>query len=106
MTEQKRMVLAVILSAIVLFGWQQFFSPPEAIIDQAQTTTSAGQTKTGNTNVNTTSTGTNTEAVVNAAKEQENFYTLQTDSASVEISNHLTIRNFTSNLSLVTLTSF
>lgn len=85
-SDQRNAVLAVVLSGLILFGWQYFFAPPKPVsapIEPKVTTEVTtqvikdGETKSG---------------PIEPAKEE--VFTLSSGEVSVSIDNNLTVRDF------------
>lgn len=95
--DQKRMFLAIGLSAAVLFIWQAFFAPPQPVRNN-QTTTKVEKTD-NNQSQNTVKTATETasqgSAPIEPAKDiSVETFTLNSNQGQVSLSNDLTIVNY------------
>lgn len=93
--EQKRMFLAVVLSGLVLFGWQTYFAPPKPLAVDTPAVTTEGKTS----EVTTKGAATNVVKKVEVPVKTSNSvstYTISNNGYSVDINSDLTIKNFVS----------
>jgi YidC/Oxa1 family membrane protein insertase len=90
MNDQKRALLAVVLSGIVLFGWQYFFAPKQA--EQAFKTTEKVTEKAKTAIVENQNTNNNLPEEVEVSKDLQT-YVLSNEIGSYEITNYLSISN-------------
>ncbi|WP_372653575.1 membrane protein insertase YidC [Halobacteriovorax sp.] len=93
--DQKRMFLAVVLSGLVLFGWQTYFAPVQKpIVENAATKQINAKTAQQNSNTQVSQTVTNTvDKEVPTSVEFESF-TLANNDHSVVINSDLSIQDF------------
>src|SRR5690606_36226119 len=86
-SDQKRAILAVVLSGLILFGWQYFFAPKTVPSNNVQTETKSVETTT----VPQTQTALNNEEVVKV-QEVETFV-LTNSRAAFTLDNFLSVKD-------------
>ena len=105
-SDQKRAILAVVLSGIILFGWQYFFAPKHLPKDA---TVMENTSKTSASAVNTNTVNTQTGEVVNTAATSAAVRTISSFNISdyqITLSNFLEIIDLTSNHETKSLLNF
>jgi YidC/Oxa1 family membrane protein insertase len=92
-TDQRRAILAVVISGVILFGWQYFFAPPVQVAPQI--TKSEVNTKTNTTDSNTIIKSDIEKNVdsTKAEKVETEIVVIKTDKVFYEISSDLTVLN-------------
>ena len=102
-SEQKRIFLAIALSAVVLFGWQSFFGPQK--LDKSDVlpkeTITSGDTTSINNNasVSTNSSSTQNKPAI-TAPQNLSILNLKNENHSVEIDSSLSLKDFTNSNSV------
>jgi len=91
--DQKRMFLAVVLSGLVLFGWQTYFAPPRPVVADAPVVRSQEDaapivSKTRNTVI------TDKGTLPVETSSEISTYTISNNGFSVDINSDLSIKNF------------
>ena len=94
-SDQKRAILAVVLSGIVLFSWQAFFAPKVQIEPPKQVAKEANVITT-KPNLPTTSPSTTEPNVVPVDASSLVNFSLNKDTESVKLDNALSISDFSS----------
>ena len=87
-SEQRNALLAVVLSGLILFGWQYYFAPPK------QHTAPIEPTVTTEVTTQVIKDGTTTSGPIEPKKEE--VYTLASGEVSISIDNNLGVRDFVS----------
>lgn len=96
-TDQKRAFIAVVLSGIILFGWQYFFAPKKVPTTPVATTTTVQTTPTEKTQ---TSSAASVENNVNEPLEVKD-YTLRRDGYEFTITNDLIVKSMKNSNTLI-----
>lgn len=85
--EQKRMLVAVVLSAGILFTWQKFYGP-----EQTQTPVAPETKSTSSQNIDSTNTNTTSPTIVNKKNlKNEQYIEVSNEVANFKVSNYLSI---------------
>lgn len=92
--DQKRAVLAVIISGVILFGWQYFFAPAPAPVSKTDVVATEAPTKDVNTEKqnNSLNVETKNDVEVNNNTKVETF-TIENELNSYTFDNYLTVTN-------------
>lgn len=90
-SEQRNALIAVVLSGLILFGWQYYFAPPKAPV-AAPTETVQTPVNTGNQTVSTAET--KTDGPIEPA--QNETYTIQGGGSVLTFNNFLSVEDFQS----------
>jgi YidC/Oxa1 family membrane protein insertase len=99
-SDQKRAISAVIISGIILFGWQYYFAPKPVAGQAVTTTATTNETTNTNTTANTTQTDGNKPQALTATRTINSF---SIGSYQITLSNFLEIIDLKSNEATNTL---
>jgi YidC/Oxa1 family membrane protein insertase len=90
-TDQRRAILAVVISGVILFGWQYFFAPPVQVAPLVTKTETINNSKTSDTKISNKVTKTSENVDTQVLKTET--FVLKTDKFYYELTNDLTVIN-------------
>ncbi|PIK14319.1 membrane protein insertase YidC [Halobacteriovorax sp. JY17] len=92
--DQKRMFLAVVLSGLVLFGWQTYFAPQQPAVVEADATKQIAEKAIEKNAANTAKLGTEVVKKNDVVSTSVEAFTLSNNGHSVTVNSDLSIQDF------------